>query len=301
MNPLQHPASRVALLALLLIAVPCVAPIAEAQTGRGVTAPATAPSGLDERRAEDVRNELRELMRQYPPALGRVLRLDSGLMASPGYLAPYPALAAFIQAHPEVARYPDYFLNFVNESSWSEPLDPASRVRIEALNAQRNFFESLLIVAAISAVAFAVVWLVRVFVGHRRWLRVTRLQSDMNNRLLERLGSNEQLLAYLQSHTGNQLMTMPAHDPSMAATTSPFGRILWAVQAALVLVSAGIGLLVIKRYVSEEAGFALLACGVLAVAIGIGFGLASAASYVLSQRFGLFAGARNGQGDTDRP
>src|SRR5262245_32826022 len=65
-----------------------------------------APAELDQRSAEETRNELERLMRLYPHALGRVLKLDPTLMANAAYLAPYPALAQFLQRNPEVSRFP---------------------------------------------------------------------------------------------------------------------------------------------------------------------------------------------------
>jgi hypothetical protein len=72
----------------------------------------------------------------------------------------------------------------------------------------------------------------------------------------------------------------------------PFGRILWSVQAGLVAAAAGIGLLVVKRYVVEEVAQMLLTLGVLILSLGIGFALAAAASYMLSVRLGLLSPAR---------
>lgn len=261
------------------------------------------PSGLDQRRAEDLRNEFRQLMEQYPPALSRVLKLDASLMTNADYLAPYPALLSYLQAHPEVPRYPDYFLSFASDGGWNgwqEPMDAAAQLRRDAINAQRNMFEGLTIVGAISAVVIGVTWLVRLFVSHRRWIRATRMQSELNNRLLERLGSNDQLLAYLQSQTGQQLMAAPViTDMSAPTAAAPLSRILWAVQAGLVLVSAGIGLLIVRNYVFEEAGDQLLTMGVLGISIGVGFAAASVASYLLSQRFGLLDSSR-GTNDSGR-
>lgn len=266
--------------------------------------PGQPPPGIDQRRAEDLRNDLRELMRQYPPALGRVLRLDASLMTNANYLAAYPALAAFLQLHPEVARYPDYFLNWVGSGGWNgweEPLDSQAQIRRDALNAQRSVFENLTIIGAISIVAFGITWLVRLFVGHRRWIRATRLQAELNNRLLERMGTNEQLLAYLQSQPGQALTVTPLiNDVTTPTTAMPFNRILWAVQAGLVLVSAGVGLLVIRRSVFEEAGDMFLTLGVVAISIGTGFVLASVASYLLSRRFGLIDDPRPGSTDSSR-
>src|SRR5690606_23124035 len=102
------------------------------------------------------------------------------------------------------------------------------------------------------------------------------------------------LVAYLQSQAGQHLMAVPAVIETTApAMAAPFSRILWAVQAGIVLVSGGIGLLVIRRSIIEEAGPALLTLGVLAIAIGVGFGLASVASYFLSRRLGLFDAPRD--------
>jgi hypothetical protein len=263
---------------------------------RGVSSTQTlVPAGLGQE-ADQLRDSFRELMRQYPPALARVLRLDASLMTNDAYLGTYPALGAFLKAHPEISRYPDYFLDFAGNGwgNWEPPLDAQSQLRREALNAQRNMFEMLTIIAAVSGVVFGLVWLVRMFVTHRRWLRSTRLQSELNNRLLERMGSNEQLLAYLQSQAGQQLMAPPVVNDYAASAAAPISRILWAVQASLVLICAGIGFIVLRNYVFVETGEAPLTFGVLAIAIGTGFAGASYASYVLSKRFGLLETPRAG-------
>ncbi len=293
----------VALLALGPVSAVAAQPAAPPAPRQAMAAPAppVAPVVIDGRNADELRNELRELMRQYPPALGRVFRLDPALMSNPGYLATYPALAAFFQAHPEVPRYPDFFLNFVGENGWETPLDAEAQLRRDALNAQRGTLQDVQVFVAMTTLGLGVLWLVRQFIGHRRWLRVTRLQSDLNNRLLERLGSNEQLLAYLQSQPGQQLMATPVVGEAAATSAvAPFSRILWAVQAGIVLTSAGLGLLVIRGYVVEEAGEMLMTLGVLAMSLGIGFALAALASYVLSKRLGLLDVARDRAGESGR-
>lgn len=308
-------AARLAVSSLLLAAAITVLSPVAAQ-GQSERAPAQVdtvtagqasqpPPGIDQRRAEDLRNDLRELMQQYPPAVGRVLRLDASLMSNASYMAAYPSLAAFLELHPEVARYPDYFLNWVGSggwNSWEAPLDSQAQIRRDALNAQRNIFENLTIVGAVSIFVFGITWLVRLFVGHRRWIRATRLQAELNNRLLERMGTNEQLLAYLQSQPGQALTVAPLiNDVTTPATATPFNRILWAVQAGVVLFAAGVGMLVIRRSVFQEAGDVFLMLGVIAISIGAGFVLASVASYLLSRRFGLIGDSPTGSTDASRP
>lgn len=261
-----------------------------------------APAVLDQRQADERRNDLRELMRQYPPALAQVLRLDPSLLNNASYLAPYPALATFVQVHPEVARHPEYFFSFAGQGDWwQEPLSPDVQLRRDAMNMQRQTIDGLGIMILFLGLGLSVFSLVRIFIGHRRWIRATRLQSELNNRLLERMGSNDQLLAYLQSQAGQQLMATPVVvDQAAPAMAAPLSRILWAVQAGIVLISGGIGFLIIRRYVIAEAGEALMTIGVLAIAVGIGFALASVASYLLSQRFGLLDTSRDRAGESGR-
>src|SRR5215210_4470748 len=67
----------------------------------------------DDANAGQTRDRLVQLFEKYPPALGRVLKLDPSLLSDQRYLAPYPALASFLSQHPEVAHNPGYFLERV--------------------------------------------------------------------------------------------------------------------------------------------------------------------------------------------
>ena len=256
-----------------------------------------APTELDQQRAEVTREELRELMRRYPPALSRVLKLDPTLMANTAYLAPYPALSTYLQRHPEVARYPDYFLDFV-DNYYSEPVPPEIEMRRNAINAWRDLFFAVFFFAGFLTAAFSIGWLIRYVVGHRRWLRTVKVQSDVHGRLMERFSSNDELMAYVQSPAGRQfLQGLPAaapETPNVSSVAAPLTRILWSVQAGVVLVCGGTGFLVIKPYFVDEVAEMLLVWGVIGVALGIGFILAAGASYILSVRFGLFDAAQNG-------
>ena len=82
----------------------------------GSTARLLVPSEIDTRNADQIRNDFRDLMRQFPPNLGEVLKLDPALMTNENYLQTYPALAAFFAAHPEVPRDPAFYLDFARTS-----------------------------------------------------------------------------------------------------------------------------------------------------------------------------------------
>src|SRR5262245_52134810 len=55
------------------------------------------PDGID---AQTTRSRWHQLLRQHPPNVGEVLQRDPSLLTRSDYLAPYPALLAFLQQHP---------------------------------------------------------------------------------------------------------------------------------------------------------------------------------------------------------
>src|SRR5262252_7686036 len=65
--------------------------------------------------APETQQRLQQLLQQYPPSLSRVMSLDPTLLTNQSYLEPYPALAQFLEQHPEIAHNPGYFLGQFRE------------------------------------------------------------------------------------------------------------------------------------------------------------------------------------------
>ena len=245
----------------------------------------SAPIGiLDNADAERTRESLINLLEKYPPALGRVLKLDPSLMTNQGYLAPYPGLAAFLNQHPEVVRNPDYFLERINSPNYNVS-DPGHRKREDMLAVLAGFgaFLTFLVVTSV------LIWVIRLIVAHRRWNRLSKVQYEVHNKLLDRFTSNEDLLAYVQTPAGKRFLEsapIPLQDEA-PILSAPFSRILWSVQAGVVLAIAGAGLLYVStRFIDEPAQF-FMVIGVLSVALGAGFIVSAVAAYALSRRLGL--------------
>lgn len=251
------------------------------------------------RQAEDVRAEFRKLLEQFPPALGVVLKSDPTLMTNADYLNSYGPLAKYLADHPEIARDPAYFLQHVELVQYldyrsgrrsAEPITPADQIRFESINMWRSTMDSVLFLMGFAAAAFALVWILRYVVEHRRWLRATRVQSEAHNKLLERFSSSAELAAYMESPAGAKFLAASplSIEPSGSrAPGAPFSRILWSAQAGVVLVSAGIGFLIIQRRMLDEVAQMMGAWGTLAISIGVGFMISGAISYVMSSRMGL--------------
>jgi hypothetical protein len=225
-----------------------------------------------ERNAWETRDELNGILNQwYPPSMRQVLQLDPSLLKNPLYLQSYPRLAEFLNEHPEVSNNPTFFLG-----------GPSSdrHVRMAPVAA----------IAGIMALAGVIVWLIRLIVDYRRWLRVSKLQTDAQAKILDRFTSNEDLLGFIQTPAGRRFMESSAVPIAPQSVGAPFGRILWSVQIGLVLLFGGVGMVLLRgsgAALDEDLNQALLIIGGLAIAMGIGFVFSGLASYLLSRRFGL--------------
>lgn len=240
----------------------------------------------DQQPAQWTRQQLHErILRQYPPTLPQVLRLDPTLLTNDGYLKMYPALAAFLALHPEVAHNPGFFLGGY-ASGW----DPGMfSDRSRAIGVVESVLEGGLFLTGFCFFAGLTAWGARSFLDHRRWLRASKLQTDVHSKLLDRLTSNEDLLAYIQSPAGRQFLEgAPIQAGPRQTLSAPINRILWSVQVGVILMLAGSGLWYSRTLTIAEVGQPLSVFGVLSMFLGTGFALSALVSYGLSKALGLF-------------
>jgi len=248
-------------------------------------APQELATVADPPTAETLREELREIMRLYPYTVGEILRRDPSLMAKPDYMAPYPKLVEFLNAHPEAARNVEYY--FEGYGSWGERrnIDP----NFEALGVLLGGMAGVFIVITLLGV---LTWLVRSFIQHRRWLKASQLQTDVHTKLMERMTTNDELLAYIQSPAGRRFLeAAPVRaDIEAPAISAPVGSIIWSMMAGIVLAVVGAGFRYSASFVAgaDDAHQAFVVVGVIILSLGIGFILASLMAFVVSSRLGLF-------------
>lgn len=246
-----------------------------------------APAILDARTAEEVRGELYAVLDRYPPALGRVLKMDPSLLGNTDYLAPYPALASFLASHPEVAHNPAYFFERVPgaEGDW-RPQD----ARMEAVQVWRNLTDAFSVLMVVVTITLALMWLIKTLLDWRRWTRLARVQAEVHAKLLDRFTANEDLLSYIQTPAGRRFLESGPMltEAGPRPLGAPVSRILWSFQAGIVLAVAGLGLMIVSGRVLPEVGQGLGVLGVLAIALGFGFILSGVAAWLISRRMGLF-------------
>ena len=231
--------------------------------------------------AEHVREQFMAILQKYSPALGQILRLDPSLMSREEYMAPYPAVVAFLEQHPEITRNASFYLQRY-ASDYYYYGDPRSR-------AWQNMFEMLGVFVIVLTVLAGLGWMVKTAIDYRRWGRLTKVQTEAHTKLLDRFTGNEELLAYVKSPAGAKFLEsapiMLDGAPRMMGT--PINRILWSMQAGVVLAACGIGMNYVSRRVDPYSQDPVFAVSVILLSLGLGFFASAALSFVLSRRLGL--------------
>ena len=237
--------------------------------------------GIEPPNAQWTRDRLSQLMQRYPPELRNVLSLDPTLLGNQSYLAPYPALASFLNEHPEIGRNPSFY--------FGPAFNPETDSRSQVVQAWHSAISDLETLIGFVAAFILIGWLMRNLMDYRRWIRQNKVQTEVHTRLLERLTGNEELLAYIQSPAGAKFLesspiTLDAGPRNVGA---PLGRILWTIQAGVVLLAGGVGLLMVGARMTDDAAQAFHVLGVLGVALGAGFVISAIISFMISRHLGL--------------
>jgi hypothetical protein len=160
-------------------------------------------------------------------------------------------------------------------------------MKLEDISEKRRDMHQVLVPLIVFVTGGWVAWLI--FSSIRRYL-LAKMQWGVQMRLVEKIDSSQTLLAYAETESGRRFLEtlrIEQGEPAM-----PFRRILNGVQSGIVLSSFGAGMLLLHGYgVAPEQEFTIL--GALALALGIGFGIAALASYLLSRSFGLLERGSN--------
>ncbi|MEO6213313.1 MAG: hypothetical protein ABIP65_06765 [Vicinamibacterales bacterium] len=252
-----------------------------------------APAALNQN-ASETRRDFYKVLDQYPPGLGRVLRLDPTLMTNAVYLHSYPQVAAFMAQYPDIPRNPGFYLERYDPNYvYNQPSD----ARQDAIRMWRDVIAFMGAFTVFCVVTFGLFGLLKYIVEYRRWHRISRVNAEVHNKILDRFASNEEMLAYIDSPAGRRFLEATPIAPASAASprsvAAPFGRILWSVQVGILLMFLALGLYIISSRVVEEVQQLMLGLAVIGFCLGLGFVLSAGASYVLSRRLGLLQNIPN--------
>lgn len=284
--------SRVVALGLVAASFSALPRAAAAQT------PTTQTIVVEDQDADKTRSALQEVLKRYPPSLAYVLKLDPALLGNQAYLAPYPVLQQFLNKHPEVVRAPKYYFDeyTVRDSGRDEYSELHNTPEGRSIDMWRSNIEGFTFLLGFLSVLGALTWVIKSIVDHRRWGRQAKVQAEVHNKVIDRLASNEEMLAYVQSPAGaGFLKGGPAMLSSNGANArvmgAPYNRILWSAQAGVVFLAVGLGF----RWVNVTAPTDVLEMlhffGLIGQSLGMGFIASAALAYALSWKMGLLAPA----------
>jgi hypothetical protein len=127
-----------------------------------------------------------------------------------------------------------------------------------------------------------VAWIAWILVNAVRRTKVARAQAEVQSKLLDKFGSSQELLEYMQTEAGQRFIQV---DSAPVVTKSPHAKILGSIQVGTILGCLGLGLLLLSILFEEGAP---LGFGTISLAIGLGFLISSGISYKLSKSWGLF-------------
>lgn len=288
-----RPIARCAAAILVTLTLTGASDRAAAQTGQPTStrqtqaSPAVPAAPVFNQSAVETRKAFYSVLEQYPPGLGRVLRLDPTLMTNQAYLASYPAVAAFMQQYPDVPRNPGYYLERYDPNyTVYQPPD----ARSASLRMWRNYIEFMGAALVFGIVVIGVISIAKYLIEYRRWYRISKMNAEVHNKILDRFGSNEELLAYIDSPAGRRFLeATPIATGGTASRTvgAPYGRIMLSVQIGILLIAAAVGLLMVSGRAIEEVQQMLASMAILAFCLGVGSVVSALASYVMSRRLGL--------------
>lgn len=280
---------RIAVL-LVFIVTACAISAQEAETTTAAATVATTTNAAGnalatEADSRETRERLRQILHRLPPEVGKVLKIDPSLWTNESYLRTYPALQAFVASHPEVAHNSRFYLEDIWIPTDPVPETPGSRLWSSMLHL-------VTVAMAIGTAIFVVLWLIRTLINQRRWSRLARVQTEVHTKLLDRFASNAEVMAYINTTAGRKFLEaapIPLSEEAPRAISAPVNRVLWSVQAGMVLFAAGIGMKLISVGMSEkEAAEAFSGFGILGMAVGGGFIASAIVSLILSKRLGLW-------------
>lgn len=249
----------------------------QATTATGTAAEtATAAAEPSPETRGNTRQNFLLLLERHPSSVSRILSLDPTMVSNEPFLARYPDLADFIAKHPEIRRNPHYY------TPWESPARPRAPFE-EAV-------ETMSIVAVFALIAFALGWLVRTIIEQKRWNQLSRRQSEVHNKILDRFGSTSEVLEYIKTPAGTKFLEsapIPLH-AEKATQNAPLTRIMWSIQLGVILAVAALGLLLVSFRFDNETAAGLFAMGAIAFSIGAGFIASAVVSIAMSRRLGVW-------------
>jgi len=266
-----------------------------AQAVHGVNpAGAANPAQLSAKDLAALQDQFLQMVR-VSPTLAEVVARDPSLLSDSEYVTRNnPELAHFLEAHPEIAKNPDFYLfsnlhgqneapsESLERKLWPELSQPPSGALRDLINDGVPFLVFVCILSAL-------LWLVHVLLENRRWGRIFKLQTDVHSKLIERFATSQEVLAYMGTEAGKRFLEatpIAVGFERKEPVPSPVARVLTPLQIGIVMVLLGVGLISLRHSIPDGEA-PLLVLGTVVLMPGLGFIISAGITWVLARRLGL--------------
>ena len=234
--------------------------------GRRRRAIESYPPQVSEKDVATLQDQLLKILR-LSPTLAEVVAHDPSLLSNAEYVnRTNPELGRFLQAHPEIAHNPDFYLFNNLHGENEQPSQTLERKLWPQMSAPRSSQVELELVSdGIPFLVFvcmlgALLWLTHVLLENRRWNRIFKLQTDVHGKLIERMGTSQEVLTYMDTDAGKRFLEAAPIAVGLRPASpvpSPVARVLTPLQIGIVMTLLGIGLAISAQQRSRRRhGFA---------------------------------------------
>ena len=257
---------------------------------------------MSEKDVAAMQDQLLQLLR-VSPTLAEVVAHDPSLLSNAEYVnRNNPELGQFLQAHPEIAKSPDFYLfnnlhpeheqpaQVLERKLWPQMSQPdSSGIDHELISDGIPFLVFLCMLGGL-------LWLTHVLLENRRWNRIFKLQTDVHGRLIERFGTSQEVLTYMSTDAGKRFLEatpIAVGFERQAPVPSPVARVLTPLQIGIVMTLLGAGLISLRHSI-PDGGIAFFVLGIVVLMPGLGFIISAGLTWVLARHLGLMpnSGAR---------
>jgi hypothetical protein len=277
--------------------------VSAAQAPRAAQPAPNAAQQMSEKDVSALQDQLLQLLR-VSPTLAEVVAHDPSLLSNAEYVnRNNPELGSFLQAHPEIAKSPDFYLFNNLHPEHEQPAQTLERKlwpqmsQPESSGIDRELISDGIPFLVFLCMLSALLWLTHVLLENRRWNRIFKLQTDVHGRLIERFGTSQEVLTYMSTDAGKRFLEatpIAVGFERQAPVPSPVARVLTPLQIGIVMSLLGVGLLSLRHSIADG-GVALLVLGTVVLMPGLGFIISAGITWVLARHLGLMpeSGPRN--------
>jgi len=286
---------------LLALLIPMSASLGAAQAPRPAkpAPPVNPPTAMSQKDVAAVQDQLIQLLR-LSPTLAEVVERDPSLLSDDEYVGrTNPELQRFLQAHPEVAHNPDFYL-FSNLHGGNEPPSDTLERRLwpefsaPAPGIERDLINDGIPFLVFVCILSALLWLIHVLLENRRWGRIFKLQTDVHGKLIEKFGTSQEVLTYMGTEAGKRFLEatpIAVGFEKQQPMPSPVARVLTPLQIGVVMTLLGFGLLFLRHSIPGGAA-PLLVAGTIVLMPGLGFIISAGITWMLARHLGLMPEGR---------